>query len=53
ITAFIAINIFSFLPSIHAQVTLDGSMGTDAKLHGPDYDIKAGYGWADENKSIR
>ncbi len=38
------INIFSLQSSVHAQVILDGSMGTDARLHWPDYDIKVGYG---------
>ncbi|MCP4111120.1 MAG: filamentous hemagglutinin N-terminal domain-containing protein [Desulfobacteraceae bacterium] len=45
ITVFITISIFCFQSSAYAQVVLDGSMGTDAKLHGPDYDIKAGYGY--------
>ncbi len=29
---------------VYAQVILDGSMGTHTRLHGPDYEIKAGYG---------
>ncbi len=38
---FICLNLQS---PIHAQVVLDGSMGTHGQLNGPDYDIDADYG---------
>ncbi len=37
---------FFHLPPLpaHAQVVLDGTMGTDGALHGPDYQVRAEYG---------
>ncbi len=32
------------LPAAHAQVILDGTMGTDGPLRGPDYQVRAKYG---------
>ncbi len=37
-------SIFNLQSTAHAQVVLDGSMGTVKQLNGPDYDIKARYG---------
>lgn len=50
----IQILVFSFFLTIflhslplggHAQVVLDGTMGTDGALHGPEYQVRAEYGW--------
>ncbi|MDM8526031.1 filamentous hemagglutinin N-terminal domain-containing protein [Desulfococcaceae bacterium HSG8] len=35
---------FNYVSPAHAQLTLDGSMGTDGSIKGPVYDIKAIYG---------
>ncbi len=29
---------------VYAQIVMDGTLGTDGPIRGPDYDIKAGYG---------
>lgn len=44
IAVVMTINILNFQSPGHSQVIFDGSMGTDARLNGPDYDIKASYG---------